>query len=124
MPVALRIVSLCQVPAFSPQQTRKALVIPKNTPTSEYLRACCEAKLLGTWHRDEIRNITGTSGEIIHSNLSTGAFYEAAYVGIRTYADGEWHTGDFGFDASRVVPTGSENVPQHVWQPCIIYLGK
>ena len=27
------------------------------------------------------------------------------------------------FDASRVVPTGPENVPVHVLQPVIIYLG-
>ena len=27
------------------------------------------------------------------------------------------------FDSSRVVSTGPENVPVHVWQPAIIYLG-
>ena len=27
------------------------------------------------------------------------------------------------FDASRVVPTGPENVPAHVLQPVMIYLG-
>lgn len=30
---------------------------------------------------------------------------------------------DLAFDASRVVPTGPENVPVHVLQPVIIYLG-
>lgn len=28
------------------------------------------------------------------------------------------------FNASLNVPTGSQNVPQHIWQPVIIYLGR
>ena len=28
------------------------------------------------------------------------------------------------FDASYVVPTGPQNVPQHIWQPAILYLGR
>ena len=105
-------------------EARKAFSRQAKLTVLEYLRACCEAKLLGTWHRDEIRNITGTSGEIIHSDLSTGAFYEISYTGNRTYINDVHRSGLFGFDASRIVPTGSENVPQHVWQPCIIYLGR
>jgi hypothetical protein len=31
---------------------------------------------------------------------------------------------DIMFDASRSVPTGQQNVPQHVMQPCILYLGR
>ena len=27
-------------------------------------------------------------------------------------------------DISRVVSTGPQNTPQHVWQPVIIYLGR
>ena len=105
-------------------QARKGFRQAKKSCNGKSLRAYCEAKLLGTWHRDEIRNITGTSGEILHSDLSTGAFYEISYTGNRTYTNDVHRSGHFGFDASRIVPTGSENVPQHVWQPCIIYLGR
>ena len=28
------------------------------------------------------------------------------------------------FDASYVVPTGPQNVPQHIWQPAVLYLGR
>lgn len=28
------------------------------------------------------------------------------------------------FDSSRDTPTGPENVPPHVWQPVILYLGR
>ena len=28
------------------------------------------------------------------------------------------------FDSSRNTPTGPENVPPHVWQPAILYLGR
>ncbi len=42
--------------------------------------------------------------------------YPAGVAGHRAY--------DVAFDASRVVPTGPENVPQHIWQPVILYLGR
>ena len=39
-----------------------------------------------------------------------------------TVAGNHWYRG-LSFLASRVVPTGPENVPVHVLQPVIIYLG-
>ncbi len=36
-------------------------------------------------------------------------------------AGGNWN---FYMDISCVVPTGPVNVPPHIWQPIIIYLGR
>ena len=87
----------------------------------------------GAWGRDEIRNIsgeinpTGTRYTIVNIDMvATGAFeilgdnqYRAAF-GDSDDAD---RPKTLRMDASRVVPTGPENVPPHVWQPLVIYLG-
>ena len=31
---------------------------------------------------------------------------------------------DIGFSASNFVSTGPQNVPPHIWQPIILYLGR
>ena len=83
----------------------------------------------GAWHRDEIRNITATltlgyndDGGFVVSNLS-GAFktgeFRARAASTTTGSSG--YAADF--NASNVVPTGAQNVPQHIWIPVIIYLG-
>ena len=80
----------------------------------------------GAWGRDEIRNITGTSG----SNNSTGGYSSptgAFVAGSGCYsADARTQSPNvyIEFDASKSVPTGPENVPPHVWQPAILYLGR
>ena len=80
----------------------------------------------GVWGRDEIRNITGTSG----SNNSTGGYLSptgAFVAGSGCYsADARTSSRNvyIKFDASKSVPTGPENVPPHVWQPLMIYLGR
>ena len=76
----------------------------------------------GAWGRDEIRNITGTVDTGTGIFKATGAFAVVTSDGEMTTAGD--HKSDFKFDASRVVPTGPENVPPHVWQPAIIYLGR
>ena len=76
----------------------------------------------GQWHRDEIRNITGTVDTGTGVFGATGAFSVVASPKENTVAG--THNSDFDFDASRVVPTGPQNVPQHVWQPAILYLGR
>ena len=81
-------------------------------------------KEAGTWGRDEIRNFEGKIGEVLHSDIASGVFFESSYVGKRTLQPGDWHSANIGLDASRTVPTGPENVPPHVWQPAIIYLGR
>lgn len=79
----------------------------------------------GAWGRDEIRNITGTAGRFKTNGGSTieGALYSTGESGGSHDADGKGPT-TVALDASRVVPTGPENVPPHVWQPLMIYLGR
>ena len=81
-----------------------------------------ESKNAGAWGRDEIRNITGTVDTGTGIFKATGAFAVVTSDGEMT-TTGD-HKSDFKFDASRVVPTGPENVPPHVWQPLVIYLGR
>ena len=78
----------------------------------------------GAWGRDEIRNIYGQVGEIVHAESSNGAFKYIGQLVGRTYVDGVWKSGIIYMEASQLVPTGPQNVPQHIWQPIIIYLGR
>ena len=86
----------------------------------------------GGWHRDEIRNISGTSSDVCHAYAGTfgvenrgGAM--TSHIKSTPFFS---HTNKdvpamyISFDASRMVPTGKRNVPQHIWSPQIIYLGK
>lgn len=76
----------------------------------------------GAWHRDEIRNITG-SGTVAILDGWTGALRRDP-GGTSNIAQGNYHGfGTFSLDCSRIIPTGPENVPPHVWQPVVIYLG-
>lgn len=82
----------------------------------------------GEWGRDEIRNLTGEltwSLGGFRPGSATGTFK----VGSRTNQYGaDYQTGPDGysvmFDASNDFQTGPQNVPQHVWQPLVIYLGR
>ena len=76
----------------------------------------------GQWHRDEIRNITGTVDTGTGIFGATGAF-SVVESGKEQTSAGSYNS-DFKFDASFVVPTGPQNVPPHVWQPVILYLGR
>ena len=78
----------------------------------------------GAWGRDEIRNITGRSSHETDSptSLPDGAFYKGT-TRIDIQSGGLTSDTEVCFDASRVVPTGPQNVPQHIWQPYVIYLG-
>lgn len=75
------------------------------------------------WHRDEIRNITGkvNTGATIFSAAEAFSVVTGSPEGA---VGGPSGASDFDFDVSRVVPTGPENVPPHVWQPAILYLGR
>lgn len=81
----------------------------------------------GVWHRDEIRNILGAVYDH-HFGVgpsATGAlsYAQAGLLGNSPSGSIEKH-GAVTLDASKSVPTGVQNVPQHVWQPSVIYLGK
>ena len=78
----------------------------------------------GAWGRDEIRNITGEHSPLGSYSVISGAFQQkgATTTNYASTSDGS-HIAE-QFDASNVVPTGPQNVPQHVWQPAILYLGR
>ena len=81
----------------------------------------------GGWGRDEIRNITGNIG-FTHagSRNGTGALKPSGGSQVFSHWDGSYLSSNtsLGFDASLSIPTGPQNVPQHVWQPLVIYLGR
>lgn len=81
----------------------------------------------GAWHRDEIRNITGVTYDchfgVGPSSYGALIYAQAGLLGNSPSGTSEKH-GSISLDASKVVPTGVQNVPQHVWQPVIIYLGQ
>ena len=88
-------------------------------------RAWTGAGGAGEWHRDEMRNVTGQVHPYCVKLLGLGgAFYAELATG--SHSEGTTEETSYRilkFDASRVVPTGPENVPVHVLQPVIIYLG-
>ena len=79
----------------------------------------------GAWGRDEIRNITG--GFVARQEGAAqqdGAITGTLYPGDTYLGSGPGGRLKYKFNASRVVPTGPVNVPQHIWQPVVIYLGR
>lgn len=79
----------------------------------------------GAWGEDAIRNITGQASganSVGPCADGMGAIYRGKVQGNATYRN-DSYGGYLMFDASRVVPTGPENVPPHIWQPAILYLG-
>ena len=85
-----------------------------------------ESKEAGSWGEDAIRNITGKASganSVGPCYSGEGAIYPGAAQGNATYRNSSGGS-QLAFDASRVVPTGPENVPPHVWQPAILYLGR
>ncbi|WP_418741385.1 hypothetical protein [Desulfovibrio piger] len=82
-------------------------------------------KEAGGWGRDEIRNITGTFG-IDYAGIKGvgGAFSYTGSQSSTTNNSGSNRNDSVRFSAASVVPTGQENVPPHVWQPLVIYLGR
>ena len=80
----------------------------------------------GAWGRDEIRNITGSIN--IMRLAVGGAVGPFSFINDRVVAVGVGGVtasiSDIGFSASNVVSTGPQNVPPHIWQPVIIYLGR
>lgn len=83
----------------------------------------------GAWERDAIRNIAGRIGLIDRDQRREESEPTAPFA-VRTVSYGpETNTGiNYGaianMDISLSVPTGPQNVPQHVWQPAILYLGR
>lgn len=83
----------------------------------------------GGWGRDEIRNATGKIGwrTGVEAPTASGVFHvqslqDYSYTGHS--ANNIPATVSISFDLSTTMPTGPENVPPHVWQPAILYLGR
>ena len=91
--------------------------------------------MAGTWGRDEIRDIVGKVRFKGYTASGTG------FMGVASDASGALYTEDTGtyagalgthtvaastikLSASKSVPTGPMNVPPHIWQPIILYLGR
>ena len=86
-----------------------------------------QSKEAGSWGHDEIRNIAGSISEAYgrKESVDTGALASEFLANRSAYESSAGAGyGLISFDASRVVPTGPENVPPHVWQPAILYLGR
>ena len=88
----------------------------------------------GAWGRDEIRNMTGHMGSNYYAtsacaadnkNYGTGVFSKTVLGTGRAFGDAPVNgLAIKNFDASCAVPTGPMNVPPHIWQPIIFYLGR
>ena len=79
----------------------------------------------GAWGSDAVRNIVGKIGAIPYDVSISGT----SNVFYGNGAAAGWQGGPYGFkavymDISHDVPTGPQNVPQHIWQPVVIYLGR
>ena len=80
----------------------------------------------GAWGRDEIRNIRGAFNNAVSHTITdySGAFKLTRGAHFSRYnADGVYLWG-VDLDVSRFVPTGPLNVPPHIHQPVVIYLGR
>ncbi|AMD89502.1 hypothetical protein AXF13_04885 [Desulfovibrio fairfieldensis] len=82
--------------------------------------------MAGSWGRDEIRNIYGSINIMrLIDGEAVGPF---SLINDRVVAVGVGGVtasiSDIGFSASNVVSTGPQNVPPHIWQPIILYLGR
>ena len=92
-----------------------------------------QSESAGAWGRDEIRNITGAIGkEIRDDTTNLGVFSKSkasSITGMTLVTSGSGTAAALShsvstFATSNMVPTGPQNVPQHIWQPIILYLGR
>ena len=120
------------VPSAQFRKGRRPAEKPFNPMEFSKSRARFRAWTLGTgreagsWGRDEIRNIVGSIAPWSAENNASGAFSVGDTRTSRpngTGTPGSINT-LYNFDASLVVPTGPMNVPPHIWQPIILYLGR
>ena len=139
VPVMFRIASRPHAPALSltpSAQARKGAALFDNhivfNPFRLSLRpfrnwALGTGGAAGAWGRDEIRNIIGSVNYSIMTFGSSGTgSFTVTDIGSYTTASGGANTrySSINFNPARVVPTGPQNVPPHIWQPIILYLGR
>ena len=88
----------------------------------------------GGWASDAMRALTGmasfargSGGGSILMDDAEGVFHvDRNGISIQAYTGSSTNfpLSRLFFDSSRNTPTGPENVPPHVWQPAILYLGR
>ena len=74
---------------------------------------------VGSYQGDAIRNIWGLVSGPDYAITAEGAFYPTEYRNLGCKG-GDWDNITAGFDASRVVPVGSDNRPKNVYVTYII----
>lgn len=89
-----------------------------------FARYCGQGEQAGAYHRDEMRNVYGSFDPRVDAINMTGAFYYAGAAARHSVSGSENGGVVIGFDTSRVVPTGPENVPPHYGQSIALYLGR
>ena len=88
----------------------------------------------GSWASDAMRALTGmasfargSGGGAILMDDAEGVFHvDRNGISIQAYTGSSTNfpLSRLFFDSSRNTPTGPENVPPHIWQPVILYLGR
>lgn len=88
----------------------------------------------GSWASDAMRALTGmasfargSGGGSILMDDAEGVFHvDRNGISIQAYTGSSinFPLSRLFFDSSRNTPTGPENVPPHIWQPVILYLGR
>lgn len=92
--------------------------LPKLNEEGQFLRQATATTPVGTFQGDAIRNITGTFGaeglsRDTGESSASGALYHEARAHRAYGATGYVGAARIGLDASRVVPTASENRPKN-----------
>ncbi len=106
---------------FSNSIANKKGFLPRPAPFRSWTGGSIEDA--GAWHSDETRNITGQFNTTDCAVGGASGAFATSGTGTRAPQTETVSNTVVTFDASRVVPTGPENVPVHVLQPVIIYLG-
>ena len=96
-----------------------------NNRVSRYDNGGNTGNNVGSYQGDAIRNITGAVHNNIQGHTAWGAQSEGAMEWIEEYDNASWQDNRHGysgilFDASRVVPVGSDNRPKNVYVTYII----
>lgn len=83
----------------------------------------------GAWGRDEIRDISGAIEKVawLYGSECTGVFSSSTrHNRFNMQDNSSVPVGGLNleFSAANSVPTGPQNVPQHIWQPVCLYLGR
>ena len=88
----------------------------------------------GGWASDAMRALTGMAsfargsggGSILMDDAEGVLHVDRNGISIQAYTGSSTNfpLSRLFFDSSRDTPTGPENVPPHVWQPAILYLGR